>query len=146
MKQQHIDNLLTTMLESYDGVSDLNITADKPFQVEAFGELQPVKTAPPVDRLTPFQTEIFALNLINNDHRLTRELIEQGSCDASYQLAGKARFRVNIFSQKSCYSTVMRQLATRVPTIEEMDLPPTFLKMPEEEKRFYPGHRGNRKW
>ena len=136
MKQQHIDSLLTTMLESYDGVSDLNITADKPFQVEAFGELQPVKTAPPVDRLTPFQTEIFALNLINNDHRLTRELIEQGSCDASYQLAGKARFRVNIFSQKSCYSTVMRQLATRVPTIEEMDLPPTFLKMPEERNGF----------
>ena len=136
MRQQYIDNLLTTMLESFDGVSDLNITTNKPFQVEAFGELQPVKTVPQVDRLTPFQTEIFALNIINNDQRLIRELIEQGSCDASYQLAGKARFRVNIFSQKSCYSTVMRQLATRVPTIDEMDLPSTFKKMTLERNGF----------
>lgn len=132
MRQQQIDQILSTMLSSYDDVSDINITVDKPFQVESSGELKPVKTNPPIDRLTPFQTEIFALNLINGDRRLTKTLLTEGSCDSSYQLAGKARFRVNIFSQKGCYSIVMRQLSTRVPTIEELNLPPAFKKITEE--------------
>jgi twitching motility protein PilT len=132
MKRQEMDNILTTMLESYDGVSDLNITVDKPFQVEASGQLQQVDVNPPVSHLTPYQTEIFALNLIGGDRRLTRALVKEGSCDSSYQLAGKARFRVNIFSQKGFYSIVMRQLATRIPTLEEMKLPKAFKKMSEE--------------
>ena len=129
MRKQQIDHILGDMLESHDDVSDLNITVDKPFQVESSGELKPVPLKPPVDRLTPFQTEIVALNLVNNDRRLTKTLLTEGSCDLSYQLAGKARFRVNVFSQKGCYSVVMRQLATRVPTIEEMKLPSAFFKM-----------------
>ncbi|MCD6297452.1 MAG: PilT/PilU family type 4a pilus ATPase [Deltaproteobacteria bacterium] len=132
MRRQQIDYILTSMLESYDNVSDLNMTVDKPFQVEASGQLMPVPITPPIDRLTPFQSEIFALNLIDGDRRLTRTLLEEGSCDSSYQLAGKARFRVNIFSQKGCYSIVMRQLATRIPTVEELNLPDAFLKMSGE--------------
>jgi twitching motility protein PilT len=132
MRKQQMDYILTTMLESHDNVSDLNVTVDKPFQVESAGELLPVSLNPPIQQLTPFQTEILALNLINRDRRLTRALLSEGSCDTSYQLAGKARFRVNVFSQKGCYSTVMRQLATRVPTIEELGLPPAFSKMAEE--------------
>ena len=132
MKKQQVDNILTAMLESYDGVSDLLMTVDKPFQVEASGQLKPVSFKPPVERLTPFQTELFALNLINSDRRLTKTLLTEGSCDSSYQLAGKARFRVNIFSQKGFYSIVMRQLATRIPTVEELKLPPAFKKMANE--------------
>lgn len=132
MRKQQMDYILTTMLESHDNVSDLNVTVDKPFQVESAGELLPVSLTPSIQQLTPFQTEILALNLINRDRRLTRALLSEGSCDTSYQLAGKARFRVNVFSQKGCYSTVMRQLATRVPTIEELGLPPAFSKMAEE--------------
>lgn len=132
MRQQQVDHILTAMLESYDNVSDLNITVDKPFQVESAGELKAVQLNPPIDRLTPFQAEIMALNLINGDRRLTKTLLTRGSCDSSYQLAGKARFRVNVFSQKGCYSTVMRQLATRVPTIEELRLPEAFHKMTQE--------------
>lgn len=131
MRKQQIDHILGAMLESYENVSDLNITVDKPFQVESSGELKPVSLKPPVGRLTPFQAETFALNLINNDRRLTKTLLAEGSCDLSYQLAGKARFRVNVFSQKGYYSVVMRQLATRVPTIEEMKLPHAFYKMTE---------------
>jgi twitching motility protein PilT len=132
MKKQQIDNILTAMLESHDGVSDLLATVDKPFQVEASGVLKPVSLNPPIDTITPFQAEVFSLNLINSDRRLTRDLIRGGSCDLSYQLAGKARFRVNTFSQKGYYSTVMRQLATRIPTIEELGLPDAFKKMPKE--------------
>jgi len=133
MRKQQIDYILTTMLESYDNVSDFNITVDKPFQVESFGELKPVGLNPPIAKITPFQAEIFALNLINNDRRLIKTLLTEGSCDLSYHLAGKARFRVNVFSQKGCYSVVMRQLANRVPTIEELGLPKTFYKMAEEK-------------
>jgi len=132
MKKQQVDNILTTMLESHDGVSDLLMTVDKPFQVEASGQLKSVSLKPPVERLTAFQTELLALNLINSDRRLTKILLTEGSCDLSYQLAGKARFRVNVFSQKGTYSIVMRQLATRIPTIEELKLPPAFSKMAEE--------------
>jgi twitching motility protein PilT len=132
MRRQQIDYILTSLLESRDNVSDFNITVDKPFQVESSGQLMPVSFNPPIPKLTPFQTEVFALNLINGDRRLTRALIREGSCDASYQLAGKARFRVNIFSQKGYYSTVMRQLANRVPTIEELGLPPAFLRMAQD--------------
>ncbi|MBW1668380.1 MAG: PilT/PilU family type 4a pilus ATPase [Deltaproteobacteria bacterium] len=132
MRRQEIDHILTAMLESHDNVSDLNITVEKPFQVESAGELKPVSLNPPIDRITPFQSEILALNLINGDRRLTKMLLTHGSCDTSYQLAGKARFRVNIFSQRGYYSTVMRQLATRVPTIEEMGLPKAFHMMSEE--------------
>jgi twitching motility protein PilT len=129
MKKQQIELIIGKMLESHDDISDLNLTVDKPLQVGSSGELKPVYTEPRVDQLTPFQTEIFALNLIDNDRRLTKTLLTEGSCDLSYQLAGRARFRVNVFSQKGCFSVVMRQLSNRVPTIKEMDLPPAFYKM-----------------
>lgn len=132
MRQQEIDHILTVMLESYENVSDLNFTVDKPCQVESSGILKSVDMKPSIDRLTPYQTEVIALNLIGGDRRLTRALLGQGSCDASYQLAGKARFRVNIFSQKGYFSTVMRQLATRVPTLDEMKLPTAYRKMTQE--------------
>jgi len=120
------------MLESHDNVSDLNFTVDKTCQVESSGQLVPVSLNPPISKITPFQAEVLALNLINGDRRLTRFLLSEGSCDTSYQLAGKARFRVNSFSQKGYISTVMRQLAARVPTVEEMMLPPAFRKMAED--------------
>lgn len=132
MRRHQIDHILGAMLESHDNVSDLNTTVDKPFQVESAGQLKPVELNPPINRLTPFQAEVFALNLIGGDRRLTKTLLTEGSCDLSYQLAGKARFRVNVFSQKGYYSVVMRQLATRVPTIEELKLPRAFYKMTED--------------
>jgi twitching motility protein PilT len=132
MRQKDLDHVLTAMLESHENVSDLNMTVDKPLQVESSGQLKPVPMNPPVEQLTPFQAELLALNLINGDRRLTKILLTEGSCDSSYQLPGKARFRVNVFSQKGYFSTVMRQLATRVPTLEEMKLPPAFRKMAEE--------------
>lgn len=132
MRRQEIDHILTSMLESHDNVSDLNFTVDKPFQVESSGQLKPVTLSPPIPKITPLQAEVIALNIMNGDRRLTRMLLNEGSCDTSYGLPGKARFRVNIFSQKGYYSTVMRQLATRVPTLDEMMLPPAFRKMAEE--------------
>ena len=79
MRRNEIDHILTRMLDSHKNVSDLNLTVGRPLQVESAGELQPVNLKPPIKELTPFQTEIFALNLINNDRRLTEALLSRGS-------------------------------------------------------------------
>jgi twitching motility protein PilT len=133
MKKQEIDHILTRMLDAHRNVSDLNFTVGKPLQVESAGELIPVALDPPFNRLTPFQTEIFALNLINQNHRLTTNLLTDGSCDLSYHLAGKARFRVNVFSQSNNISIVLRKLETKIPTIRELELPEVFYKIAEEK-------------
>lgn len=133
MKKQEIDYLLTRMLDAGDNISDLNITVGKSFQVESSGELIPVKIDPPFHKLTPFQTEIFALNLINQDHRLTETLLSEGSCDLSYELHGRGRFRVNIFSQMSNYSIVLRKLESKIPTCQDLKLPKAFEKMALEK-------------
>ncbi|MFZ3045818.1 MAG: PilT/PilU family type 4a pilus ATPase [Desulfatirhabdiaceae bacterium] len=133
MKKQELDYILSRMLESHANVSDLNITPGKPFQVESSGQLRTVELEPPFTMLTPFQTEILALNLINHDRRLTETLLREGSCDLSYELTGKARFRVNIFSQQRKYSIVLRKLETQIPDIVDMNLPRPFIKMAKEK-------------
>ncbi|MBS0014355.1 MAG: PilT/PilU family type 4a pilus ATPase [Desulfobacterales bacterium] len=132
MRKPEMDHILTTMLDSHQSVSDLNFTVGKPLQVESYGELVPVDMKPPLRQLTPFQTEMVALNLIGNNRRLTETLIREGSCDLSYSLPGKARFRVNVFSQSGQYSVVLRQLETRVPTIKEIALPKSFYDIAQE--------------
>lgn len=130
MRKQEIDYILARMLDSQNNVSDLNLTVGKPPQVESSGKLVPVEIDPPIKELSPFQTEIFALNLIGNDRRLTNILVETGSCDLSYTLPGKARFRVNVFSQSGNYSIVLRRLETTIPSISELGLPKAFMEIP----------------
>ena len=133
MKKQEIDHILVRMLDYHRDVSDLNFTVGKPMQVESAGELIPVDIKPSFKALTPFQNEILALNLINQDRRLTESLLATGSCDLSYSLPGKARFRVNIFSQGGNLSIVLRKLESKIPTIEERGLPKTMYKIAQEK-------------
>ena len=133
MRKPEIDSVLESMLLAYEDTSDLNFTVAKPLQVESSGELLSVTVDPPINRLTPFQTEILALNLIGPQRRLIQSLLNEGYCDLSYSLAGKARFRVNIFSQRGSYSVVMRKLESRVPTINDMKLPDVFYKIAQEK-------------
>jgi len=132
MRRQEIDHILTRMLDSHSSVSDLNFTAGRPLQVESAGELLPVDIKPSIKSLSPFQTETVAMNLIDGDRRLTETLLRTGSCDLSYSLPGKARFRVNIFSQTGQYSIVLRQLESKVPTIRDMKLPESFFDVARE--------------
>src|SRR6516162_4354559 len=133
MTKAELDYILGTMLESHKNVSDLNITADKPLQVESSGELVGVTIEPPVDRLTPFQTETIALNIVNRNRRLTEDLIKSGSCDCSYALGQKARFRVNIFTQRGHFSIILRRLSTEIPSVDQLHLPPIFHTMAKEK-------------
>jgi twitching motility protein PilT len=133
MRRHELDYLLGKMLEYEHEVSDLNFTVNKPLQVESFGELVPVTVDPPIERLTPFQTELIALNLIGGNRRLTEELLRTGSCDASYSLSDTARFRVNIFAQRGNHSVVLRKLNTHIPTLEELGLPEIFVQTAREK-------------
>ena len=133
MRKQEIDYILTKMLDAEGNVSDLNVTVGRPFQVGSSGQLTGVELDPPFHKLTPFQTEIFALNLINQDRCLLETLVAQGSCDSSYELPGKTRFRVNIFSQRGNYSIVLRKLETKIPTCQELNLPEAFYEMAKEK-------------
>lgn len=133
MRKPEIDHILMKMLESNINISDLILTVDKPFQVEVSGLLVGVKLEPQFEKLTPFQTETFALNLINQDQRLLGMLIKEGSCDLSYELPGVARFRVNIFSQRGHYSIVLRKLDTQIPTCTELSLPDAYYRVASEK-------------
>jgi len=132
MKQQEIDYWIASMLNKHERVSDLNITVGKTLQVESDGILIPVDVEPPVTELTPFQTEVFALNLIGPNQRLLRNLITKGSCDLSYSLGDEVRFRVNIFHQRGYTTTVLRKLETKIPTISDFNFPPAFNLMAKE--------------
>jgi twitching motility protein PilT len=133
VKKQEIDHILVKMLDAYREVSDLNFTVGKPMQVESAGELVPIEIRNSIKPLTPFQTEVMALNLINQDRRLTETMLRTGSCDLSYSLPGKARFRVNIFSQGGNFSIVCRKLESKIPTIEERGLPKSMYQIAKEK-------------
>jgi twitching motility protein PilT len=136
MRRAELDYILTTMLgmdrqsetviRRRKEVSDLNFTVDRPLQVEQNGELVPVVCNPPLDNLTPYQTEMIALNLINGNPRLTEDLIRTGSCDASYSVGDVLRFRVNVFTQRGKFSIVMRKLSTEIPTLAQLKMPDIF--------------------
>jgi len=133
MTKAELDYILGTMLDSNKNVSDVNITVDKPLQVESSGELVAVAIEPRVEKLTPFQTETIALNIINRNRRLTEDLIKSGSCDCSYSLGQKARFRVNIFTQRGHYTTILRKLSTEIPSVDQLNLPPVFHTIAREK-------------
>ena len=133
MRRKELDYVLSTMLDSNNDVSDLNVTVDKPLQVETSGQLVPVEIQPNIEKLTPFQTEALALNLVAGSRRLTEDLLRTGSCDSSHTVPGNARFRVNIFSQRGNYSIVLRKLNTKIPTLEDLKLPSIFGQVAKEK-------------
>jgi twitching motility protein PilT len=133
MRRNELDFILGTMLDYRANVSDLIFTVDKPPQIEAEGVLVPVPFDPPIETLTAFQTEMIALNLIGGNPRLLDDLLRTGSCDTSFTVMDKARFRVNIFSQRGNYSIVLRKLNTRIATLSELKLP-EILHQPAKEK------------
>src|SRR5260221_2611285 len=123
MRRNELDYILGTMLDSHPNVSDLLFTVDKPLQVESAGELVAVPCNPPLEKLTAFQTEMVAMNLVGHSAHLLDDLLRSGSCDSSYTLTNKARFRINVFCQRGHYAVVMRKLNTENPSLAELSLP-----------------------
>ncbi len=132
MRSAEVDVILSTMLDSQPGVSDLILSIERPLQVESSGQLVPVTMDPPIAELTPFQTEVVALALLKGSRRLTKDLASSGSADSSYSVPNKARFRVNVFSRRGSYSLVLRKLETTIPSLADLGAPDVFKKVPTE--------------
>ncbi|MGQ9484485.1 MAG: type IV pilus twitching motility protein PilT [Desulfosoma sp.] len=132
MKRQDVNRILHMLLDEHPTLSDINFTVGKPIQAEVDGVLRPACADLRLGVLTPYHTEHIALALIGPDRRLIRNLLDSGSCDFSYALEARARFRGNVFSQRGYYSVVMRVLPSRVMSIDELELPAVFKRIAEE--------------
>jgi twitching motility protein PilT len=132
MDRQTVDALLTGMLESADGVSDLLFIAGKPPLVEIHGRLADFPIDTPESVLTPAVIEQLAGHIMNGSERLRLEFSTTGSCDCSYAIENLARFRVNIFKQNGRHAIVMRKLQSKIPTLADLGLPPIFREIVKE--------------
>lgn len=120
-----LNELLTKLITSAEGISDLIFVAGKPPQAEIYGKLVTPPNCPEA-MLTGERIERIVFAIINGNERLTTELAKAGSCDCSYTLEGVCRFRVNIYRQLGNYAMVLRRLSSQVPTMEKLRLAPVF--------------------
>ena len=117
------DKIISTMLDSGTGISDLIFSPGRAPQVERFGELIEVK----IDGLPTLRNEDtagIAKDLIRDHETYLRTLKDSGSTDLSYMLPERCRFRVNVFRQRGSFAIVIRVIASKIPSIEELGLPP----------------------
>jgi twitching motility protein PilT len=115
--------MILAMLDAGDGISDLIFSPGRPSQIERHGDLIGVQV-PGIAVLHPEHTARVACELISGNEQALRALKEQGACDFSYGIPNCARFRVNVFRQRGTYAIVMRVIATKIPTIADLNLPP----------------------
>jgi twitching motility protein PilT len=120
--------LITAMLDSGKGISDLVFSPGRPPQVEKQGQLTPVAFQS-LSTLRPEDTARIAGELLRGNETALRTLKEQGACDLSYSLPERGRFRVNIFKQRGSFAIIMRVIAGKIPTLAELQLPPVLAEM-----------------
>ena len=114
--------IIERMLLVSDKISDLNFSVGQLPQVEINGKLTPVQPLG-LQKLTPYQTEVIAMTLQQENSEAAERLVLTGTADLSYSLPSRARFRVNIFQQRGVYSIVMRVIPTDIPTLASLALP-----------------------
>lgn len=125
-----LNHILKKVIIEHPILSDILFTPYRPLEILEYGSLKRIS----LDKLkifSPFQIETMALSIIGNRQRLLHDLITTGSCDLSYQV-NNTRLRVNIFSQHTGYAIVMRKLPGKVPTIDDLKLPPIFYETAKE--------------
>ena len=73
--------------------------------------------------LTHQQTLSIAEHLVGSNANAATQLKDTGSADLSYALEGVARFRVNVFKQRSTCAIVMRLIPVKIPSFQDLGLP-----------------------
>lgn len=130
-----VDDILHEMLVAKGAdISDLNISVDRPLQVETGGALVPIDLKDPLGNgyLSAHQTEVLTLSMIGRSMRNIRDLVLKGSADLGYQLRKEARFRVNAFFSRGNCTIVLRKLSTEIPTLEDIKSPQIFREVIKE--------------
>jgi twitching motility protein PilT len=120
--------VIMAMLDSGAGISDLVFSPGRPPQVERHGQLAIVPIAE-LPLLESEHTARIARDLIGPNEHLLRVLKDEGATDLSYMIPGRARFRVNVFRQRGSYAIVMRVIAAKIPTIADLNLPPSIAEV-----------------
>jgi twitching motility protein PilT len=133
MDKETVDALLTGMVQSAKGISDLLFLEGKPPLVESYGRLYdfPIDTADSL--LTASLIEKISEHLIADNERLLKIFAQTGSCDTSYEVEGIVRLRINIYKQNGRRAIVMRRFPSAIPTLEKLALPAVFKEMVKEK-------------
>jgi twitching motility protein PilU len=98
--------------------SDLYLTVDSPPMLRVEGFTRPVG----MDVLSPTEVEALANSFMSERQRAAfEEKLEMNLAIASERLG---RFRINVFRQRGAVAVVIRQIKTKIPTLEELNLPP----------------------
>lgn len=114
--QVSLHQLLRAVVEK--GASDLHVTTGTPPQLRIDGELLPLKTAP----LGPIDSKHLCYSVLTEDQKI--EFEHNNELDLSFGVKGLARFRANLFVQRGAVCGVFRQVPFRIPSFEDLGLPP----------------------
>ncbi|WP_396615646.1 PilT/PilU family type 4a pilus ATPase [Lysobacter soli] len=105
-------------LMAHQKASDLFITAGMPPSMKVHGKIAPITP----NALTPQQSRDMVLNVMSPQQR--EEFEKTHECNFAIGLAGVGRFRVSCFYQRNQVGMVLRRIETKIPTVEELNLPP----------------------
>jgi twitching motility protein PilT len=111
-----IDSFLRLVVEQ--GASDLHLGAGAPPTVRLNGEL----VALPFRALSDLEARRLILEILSASQRETVET--EKDLDVVYDVGGKGRFRGNVFFHKHGIGSVFRVIPRRVPTLEDLHMPP----------------------
>jgi twitching motility protein PilU len=111
-----ISDLLRLMVSKK--ASDLFITVGFPPAIKVDGKVTPVSQQP----LTPQHTQDLVRSVMND--RQAAEFESSKECNFAISPAGIGRFRVNAFVQMGSIGMVLRTINAKIPTFEELGLPP----------------------
>jgi twitching motility protein PilU len=112
-----MQGLLKKLVEK--GGSDLFITAGFPPAIKVDGEIHRAAEQP----LTRDQSAVIVRAIMND--KQAREFDATKECNFAISPQGIGRFRVSAFIQQGAVGAVLRQIITQIPTVEELELPPT---------------------
>jgi twitching motility protein PilU len=99
--------------------SDLFITAGFPPAIKVDGKVTPVSE----QGLAAAQSQELVRAIMND--KQAAEFDATKECNFAIRLPGTARFRVSAFVQRDSVGMVLRPVATEIPKIENLNLPPT---------------------
>src|SRR3989344_3195640 len=111
--------------------SDLHLSVGYPPILRIHGELIPI---PGEDPIAPEVVESLLAPLINETQKnILNQSIE---LDFSFELAGKGRFRVNVYRQKGSPAIALRLIPFEIPPLEQLGLPEVVQKIADLKQGF----------
>ncbi|MFN9966649.1 MAG: PilT/PilU family type 4a pilus ATPase [Lysobacteraceae bacterium] len=113
-----IDYTSCLKLMAHKKASDLFSTAGVPPSMKLHGKVVPITQEP----LTSAQSRDLVLNVMSPSQR--EEFEKTHECNFAIGLAGVGRFRVSCFYQRNQVGMVLRRIETKIPSIDELNLPP----------------------